>query len=99
MASQKVYGMSAQQPHGHLVEGHMDDIQSSWSASTWFWIIAVPIIVLVLLMVLMPTFVEMSKTNGDDNGRFNPASLLMWTLIITLIVWVLFWGFSKCKTC
>lgn len=73
--------------------GHEDDIQTAWTGSTWFWIVIVPIIVFVLLMTLMPTFVE-----KKDEG-VNPSSVLLWTLVITLIIWSLFWGFSKCKTC
>lgn len=102
VASQKVYG-SVPDPsikwHQQPVGAHRNlDIDSAWTKSTWFWIIIVPIVVFLLLIFLTPTFIEISNP-GKSNERLNPNSLLLWTLVLTLIVWILFWGFSKCKTC
>lgn len=62
---------------------------------TWAWLIVVPIAVWCLLFVLMPTFVK--KQNGNSN--VDHQSLLIWTLIISLVIWILFFGFAKCKSC
>ena len=101
IASEKVYGSVPDKSlkwHQNRVAGGHLDIDSEWTRTTWFWIIVVPIVVWLLLFTLLPTFIEMSNPGGN-NERVNPSSILMWTLIITLIVWILFWGFSKCKTC
>ena len=68
---------------------------TNWTAVTWIWIIIVPIIVWCLLLFLMPTFVK-----ANENGTsLDHRSMLLWTLVISLVIWILFFGFAKCKTC
>jgi hypothetical protein len=66
-----------------------------WNTTTWVWIIVVPIAVWCLLMVLMPTFVK----RYQNESKLDHQSLMMWTLIISLVIWILFFGFAKCKSC
>ena len=96
-STQKTYG-TLPEKHSVMNGVHEDDIQTAWTGSTWFWIVFVPIVVFVLLMALTPTFIEM-RNPGKANESLNPSAVLLWTLVITLIIWSLFWGFSKCKTC
>ncbi len=96
-ASQKVYpGFQSDVMAGSDTCVHPHDDPRSWTHTTWIWIIIVPIIVWFILLLLMPTFVKMSKTN---KAELDHSSMLLWTLIISLIIWILFWGFAKCKTC
>jgi hypothetical protein len=66
-----------------------------WNSASWVWIIVVPVVVWCLLLVLMPTFVK----KGQDGNKLDHQSMLLWTLILSLIVWILFFGFAKCKSC
>tara|TARA_R110001632_G_scaffold148910_4_gene266162 strand:- start:3002 stop:3379 length:378 start_codon:yes stop_codon:yes gene_type:complete len=68
---------------------------TDFNTQTAFWIIIVPIIIFVLLIVIKPTFVKMRNNDND----FDYSSVLLWTLIISLIIWILFWGFGKCRNC
>lgn len=70
------------------------DNLSDFNTQTFFWIVITPLIILILLIILRPTFVKMSS-----DEKLDYSSVLLWTLIISLIVWILFWGFSKCRTC
>lgn len=67
-----------------------------WSTTTWLWIIVVPIAVWTLLLALQPSFV---KVVNKRSNKLDHSSLIVWTSVITLIVWILLWGSSKCKTC
>jgi len=71
-----------------------DDI-TDFNTQTLFWIIIVPIIIFVLLIAIKPTFVKMK----NNDSEFDYSSVILWTLIISLIIWILFWGFAKCRTC
>jgi uncharacterized membrane protein YoaK (UPF0700 family) len=66
-----------------------------WNTTTWVWIIIVPIAVWCLLLVLMPTFVK----RYQNESKLDHQSLLLWTLILSLVIWILFFGFAKCKSC
>lgn len=73
-----------------------DSLLGKWSTVTWLWIILVPIVIYVLLLLLAPTFVT-TTLNGDlvvDHSR-----ILLWTLIISIIVWVLLWSLNYCRSC
>jgi hypothetical protein len=58
-------------------------------------VIIVPIAVWCLLLVLMPSFVK--KAQGES--KLDHQSLLLWTLILSLVIWILCFGFAKCKSC
>lgn len=94
VASERVYGGSQSGNSTRVQNQHFVDADRAWSASSVIWIIVVPIVVAVILLALLPTFVEM-----DGNRKVDKSSLILWTCVITLIIWILFWGFSKCKTC
>jgi hypothetical protein len=66
-----------------------------WTSTTWVWVIVVPIVVACLLIILVPSFVK----TVDDEKKLDHFSLVLWTLVISLIIWILFFGFAKCKTC
>jgi hypothetical protein len=67
-----------------------------FTAQTWLWIVVVPVAVWLVIVLLMPSFVKVQA--GSDN-QLDHGSVLLWTLIISLIIWVLFFGFAKCKSC
>ncbi|ALX27527.1 hypothetical protein GMAR_ORF153 [Golden Marseillevirus] len=54
----------------------------------------VPLLVWLVLYFIQPRFIQTRKDVGyvQDNWK-----LLKWTLLITLIVWALFWAFTFCK--
>lgn len=66
-----------------------------FESTTWLWIIVVPVAVWLVIILLMPSFV----VSSSDEKKLDQNSVLLWTLIISLIIWILFFGFSKCKTC
>lgn len=70
-----------------------DTIQN-WTAATIFWIIIIPVVVYIMILILRPTFV---KLQNDDS--LDVTSSILWTMIISIIIWVLFWGFAKCRNC
>ena len=66
-----------------------------WDNASWIWVIVVPIAVWCLLLILMPTFVK----RHQNESKLDHQSMLLWTLIISLVIWILFFGFAKCKSC
>lgn len=66
-----------------------------FSSTTWLWIIVVPIAVWLIIILLMPSFV----ISGSEENKLDQNSVILWTLIISIIIWILFFGFSRCKTC
>lgn len=77
------------------VEVSTSNFLADWTSTTWVWVIVVPIIVACLLIILVPSFVKTT----EDGKKLDHYSVVLWTLIISLIVWILFFGFAKCKTC
>uniref|UniRef100_A0A6C0CHS6 Uncharacterized protein n=1 Tax=viral metagenome TaxID=1070528 RepID=A0A6C0CHS6_9ZZZZ len=67
-----------------------------FTSSTWLWIIVVPIAVWFIIILLIPSFVK--ERSGHPN-ELDHSSVLLWTLVISLIIWILFFGFAKCKSC
>ena len=67
-----------------------------FTSATWLWIIVVPIAVWFIIILLIPSFV---KTKPGHPNELDHSSVLLWTLVISLIIWILFFGFAKCKTC
>lgn len=68
----------------------------TWSVTTWIWIILVPVLIYVLLLVFAPTFVTTTQNNVVvlDHSR-----ILLWTLILSIIVWIVLWGLQFCRDC
>lgn len=79
-------------PDANPVSSGIREFQST----TWLWIVVVPVAVWFVIILLVPSFV---KTSTGNPNELDHASVLLWTLVITLIIWILFFGFAKCKTC
>jgi hypothetical protein len=67
-----------------------------FTSTTWLWIIIVPIAVWFIIILLIPSFV---RTKPGHPNELDHSSVLLWTLVISLIIWILFFGFAKCKSC
>lgn len=67
-----------------------------FTSTTWLWIIIVPIVVWFIIILLIPSFV---RTKANNPNELDHSSVLLWTLVISLIIWILFFGFAKCKSC
>lgn len=67
----------------------------SFGAATWTWIIVIPLIVFILLIFLAPTFVE---ADNDENQptNLNYGMIVLWTIIISIILWVSLFAFNNC---
>ena len=73
-----------------------NSLLGSWSTSTYIWIIVVPVVVYIMLLMLVPTFV-LKDANGTS--QVDHRQMLLWTLIISAILWVMLWGMNYCKSC
>lgn len=65
-----------------------------WGVNTWIFIILVPIIIWIILIFLVPSFVK-----EDENGhsKVDHPRVLLWTLLLSVIVWVVLYGLNRCK--
>lgn len=68
-------------------------ISDKWEASAWLWAVSVPIAVYLLIVFLKPSFVDRETPARRRNSR------ILWTIILTLVIWTLFFTFAKCKNC
>jgi hypothetical protein len=57
------------------------------------WLIIIPIIILVLLIFLRPTF-ALEEQNGTT--QFNYGALLLWTVLISIFLYIVIYGFNRC---
>lgn len=64
------------------------------SLATWTWIILIPIIVFVLLIWLAPQFV--TDDTPEEDKEINYGAIILWTIIITIIIWASVFAFNKC---
>lgn len=73
-----------------------NSILGYWSVSTWIWIILVPVIVWFILLLLRPEFVN---TDKDGDRVLDHRQLILWTLVISLIIWIVLFASNYCRDC
>ena len=72
-----------------------NSLTGEWAVSTWIWIILVPVLVWIILLLLAPTFVLQTK----DGNQVDHRQMILWTLVISAIIWILLWSLNYCKSC
>ena len=71
-------------------------IPEKWKTPTLIFLIIVPIIIFIFLILVKPGFVtELSSDGKVSEIRYD--KVLLWTLAISVIVWVLIYGFNFCR--
>lgn len=62
--------------------------------ATWVWVIVIPIIVFLTLVYLAPSFV--TTVNPNEPVIINYGAIVLWTIIISIIIWVSIYAFNGC---
>lgn len=62
-----------------------------WSPEIAFWMVIIPIVVLLFLLAMKPDFVKCQ----EDEDEYNCSRLFLWTLVISLIIWVILVVFRR----
>ena len=73
-----------------------DSMMGKWSVAAWLWLILIPIVIFVLLLIFAPSFVT---TTQNSHVVLDHSRILLWTLILSVIVWVLVWSLNFCRNC
>lgn len=68
----------------------------TWSKLTWLWLLLIPIIIYVILLAISPEFV---KTTENNEQALDHGKLLMWTVIMSVLLWVTLWAVNYCQDC
>ena len=70
------------------------NLQKGLSVATWTWIVLIPIVIFVLLIVLAPSFVV--EEDPNQTIQLNYSMIILWTIIISIIMWVSLFAFNNC---
>ena len=70
------------------------NIDKGLSAATWTWIVIIPVVIFVLLILIAPSFVK--DENPNQPQELNYSNIILWTIIISIIMWVSMFAFNKC---
>jgi len=68
---------------------------STWQGTVLVMLILVPVVVWIFLILIKPTFVV--DKNSDGTVTLRQDKVVLWTLIISVIVWVIVYGLNRCR--
>lgn len=68
---------------------------STWQGTVLVMLILVPVVVWIFLILIKPSFVV--DTNSDGTVTLRQDKVVLWTLIISVIVWVIIYGLNRCR--
>lgn len=70
------------------------NIKKGLGVVTWAWIIVIPIVIFVLLVAIAPTYIE---NDNDNDQQINWGAVIIWTILISLILYVSLFAFNGCR--
>ena len=82
------------QDHSNAEE--LELMPESWRGPTLLFLILVPLVICILLVLIKPGFVTDLSSDGQMK-ILKIDKVILWTLIISVVVWVLIYGFNLCR--
>lgn len=79
-----------------VVKEKRDDATVGKRESLLLLIVLAPILICIVLILAKPSFVTENSSNLPD-ANLKADKVLLWTLIISIMVWILIYGFRFCK--